>query len=192
MAFALRPAGNRVLANVLHVLELARGFEMRGGLSFRRFVQQLDEQAETLAARHSPVVEEGAEGVRLMTVHNAKGLEFPRRLFGRSNCKVSAKHSGYPRRWNTWVVGREDSGLLALGTARHDGRGGRPREGRGGSSGPMSRPRGPAIFWSYRSWESNRVRAGSLPSTGLFIRIGRRGEHPKCRSGVLSLVKPPF
>jgi ATP-dependent exoDNAse (exonuclease V) beta subunit len=77
VAFALRPAGNRVLANVLHVLELARGFEMRGGLSFRRFVEQLDEQADSLQARQAPVVEEGTEGVRLMTVHNAKGLEFP-------------------------------------------------------------------------------------------------------------------
>lgn len=76
-AFALRPAGQQVVANVQQVADLARRFELAGGLSFRGFVEWLTELAERPDARQSPVVEEAAEGVRLMTVHSAKGLEFP-------------------------------------------------------------------------------------------------------------------
>ncbi len=74
---ALRPAGSQVLANVQRVCDLARSFEVRGGVSFRGFVERLDALAERPGAAHSPVLEEGAEGVRIMTAHAAKGLEFP-------------------------------------------------------------------------------------------------------------------
>ncbi len=76
-AFALRPAGNQILANVYRVGDLARSFEARGGSSFRGFVDQLRAEAVTEDAAEAPVLEEGAEGVRIMTVHAAKGLEFP-------------------------------------------------------------------------------------------------------------------
>jgi ATP-dependent exoDNAse (exonuclease V) beta subunit len=75
--FALRPAGHQVLANVYRVSDLARSFELSGGISFRGFVEELDAQAEKAESAEAPVLEEGAEGVRLMTVHSAKGLEFP-------------------------------------------------------------------------------------------------------------------
>jgi ATP-dependent helicase/nuclease subunit A len=75
--FALRPAGHQVLANVYRVSDLARSFEMSGGISFRGFVEELAAQAEKAESAEAPVLEEGAEGVRLMTVHSAKGLEFP-------------------------------------------------------------------------------------------------------------------
>jgi ATP-dependent exoDNAse (exonuclease V) beta subunit len=76
-AFALRPSGNQVLANVYHICNLARAYELSGGYSFRGFVEQLNDQAETEDSTEAPIVEEGSEGVRLMTVHAAKGLEFP-------------------------------------------------------------------------------------------------------------------
>jgi ATP-dependent exoDNAse (exonuclease V) beta subunit len=75
--FALRPAGHQVLANVRRVCDLARSYEMEGGISFRGFVEYLEAQARKADAAEAAVLEEGAEGVRLMTVHAAKGLEFP-------------------------------------------------------------------------------------------------------------------
>ena len=76
-SFALRPAGHQVLANVNRVLDLARQYEINIGSSFRGFVEELNRQAERSDVSESPVLEEGAEGVRMMTVHQAKGLEFP-------------------------------------------------------------------------------------------------------------------
>jgi ATP-dependent helicase/nuclease subunit A len=75
--FALRPAGHQVLANVYRIADLARTFEVSGGVSFRGFVEELEAQSEKAESAEAPVLEEGAEGVRLMTVHAAKGLEFP-------------------------------------------------------------------------------------------------------------------
>jgi ATP-dependent helicase/nuclease subunit A len=77
VAFALRAAGEQSLANVLHVAELARQFELNGGISFRGFVEELQGQADGGQAAEAPILEEGSDGVRLMTVHKAKGLEFP-------------------------------------------------------------------------------------------------------------------
>ena len=71
------PNGEQALANVLRLLELARRFEAQGALSFRAFVEQLDERLERGEGVDAPVVEERAAGVRVMTVHKAKGLEFP-------------------------------------------------------------------------------------------------------------------
>ncbi len=75
-ALALRPGGDQALANALHIMELARQYEAAGGLSFRGFVEQLDDERLTDASE-APLLEEGSDGVRLMTVHKAKGLEFP-------------------------------------------------------------------------------------------------------------------
>ena len=77
VAFVLRTAGEQSLANVLHVAELARQYEVNGGMSFRGFVEELHEQADGGQAAEAPILEEGSDGVRLMTVHKAKGLEFP-------------------------------------------------------------------------------------------------------------------
>lgn len=76
-AFALRPSGEQVLANVLHVAEMARTWEQSGRLSFRAFVDKLCREAESGEAPEAPIMEDGSEGVRMMTVHKAKGLEFP-------------------------------------------------------------------------------------------------------------------
>ena len=75
--FALRPGGQQVLANVYRVADVARGYEAEGGISFRGFVDMLEEQVDRADSSEAPVLEEGSEGVRLMTVHAAKGLEFP-------------------------------------------------------------------------------------------------------------------
>jgi ATP-dependent exoDNAse (exonuclease V) beta subunit len=75
--FALWQAGDQVLANVLRIVQIARTFEESGGLSFRGFVDHLDSLADATERTEQPMIEDGVEGVRLMTVHKAKGLEFP-------------------------------------------------------------------------------------------------------------------
>ncbi|MGO9271358.1 MAG: UvrD-helicase domain-containing protein [Terriglobia bacterium] len=87
--FALRPAGNQILANVYRVADLARAFELSGGISFRGFVEELAAQAEREEGSDSPVFEEAAEGVRIMTVHGAKGLEFPVVILADITAKLS-------------------------------------------------------------------------------------------------------
>ena len=76
-AFVLRPSGEQALANVLHLADMARQYEAGGGISFRGFVEALGDQAEEGEASEAPILEEGSAGVRIMTVHRAKGLEFP-------------------------------------------------------------------------------------------------------------------
>jgi superfamily I DNA/RNA helicase len=76
--FAMRPSGEQVLANVMRVAELAREYESSGGTSFRGFVEQLVGDAERGRQAEAAIYEEGADGVRLMSVHKAKGLEFSR------------------------------------------------------------------------------------------------------------------
>jgi ATP-dependent exoDNAse (exonuclease V) beta subunit len=77
VGFALEHGGEQVLANVSHVAEIARRYEADGGISFRGFLEELRAQAESGEATEAPILEEGSDGVRLMTVHKAKGLEFP-------------------------------------------------------------------------------------------------------------------
>ena len=95
VAFALRPSGEQVLANVLHIGELARKYEASGGLSFRGFVEMLQEGADAAETGEAPIFEEGGEGVRIMSVHKAKGLEFPVVILADITAKLS---SSYPSR----------------------------------------------------------------------------------------------
>ena len=95
LAFALRPSGEQVLANVLHISELARKYEASGGLSFRGFVEQLQEGADAAETGEAPIFEEGGEGIRIMSVHKAKGLEFPVVILADITAKLS---SSYPSR----------------------------------------------------------------------------------------------
>lgn len=76
-ALVLRPSGEQALANVLHMAEQARIYEGGGGISFRGFVERLLDEAGRAGSPEAPILEEGSDGVRIMTVHKAKGLEFP-------------------------------------------------------------------------------------------------------------------
>ena len=96
VGLVLRPAGEQALANVLHVAELARQYESNGGISFRGFVEELRIAAATAQAAEAPILEEGSDGVRMMTVHKAKGLEFPVVILADLTCKLSRAEAG---RW---------------------------------------------------------------------------------------------
>ncbi len=81
---------------MLHVAELARQYEAGGGISFRGFVDELRLAAENAQAAEAPILEEGSDGVRLMTVHKAKGLEFPVVILADLTCKLARAEAG---RW---------------------------------------------------------------------------------------------
>jgi ATP-dependent exoDNAse (exonuclease V) beta subunit len=89
VGFMLRPAGEQALANVLHVAELARQYEASGGISFRGFIDELRRAAQSTEAAEAPILEEGSDGVRLMTVHKAKGLEFPVVILADLTCRMN-------------------------------------------------------------------------------------------------------
>ena len=86
---AIWPTGEQALANCLRVIDLARRFERRGAPSFRAFVDRIESDAERGEAEEAPVVEEGTEGVRIMTVHKAKGLEFPVVILADPTCAAT-------------------------------------------------------------------------------------------------------
>ena len=86
---AIWPTGEQALANCLRMMDLARRFERRGTTSFRAFVEHTEEQAQQGDSQDAPVVEEGTEGVRIMTVHRAKGLEFPVVVLADPTCRAT-------------------------------------------------------------------------------------------------------
>jgi ATP-dependent exoDNAse (exonuclease V) beta subunit len=91
--FTLRRAGSQALANVYRICDLARTFELTGGLSFRGFVEELAAQAEKAESTEAPVLEEASDGVRLMTVHGAKGLEFPVVILADMTANLAAREA---------------------------------------------------------------------------------------------------
>jgi len=71
-------SGSQQRANLEQLVELARTVEAAGGTTLREFVELLEEFSirgprEEAAA----TVEEAGDAVRLMSIHQAKGLEFP-------------------------------------------------------------------------------------------------------------------
>ena len=79
-----------------HGAELARQYELGGGISFRGLVDELRQAAEAAQAAEAPILEEDSDGVRMMTVHKAKGLEFPVVILADLTCKLSRPEAG---RW---------------------------------------------------------------------------------------------
>src|ERR687896_2536838 len=71
-------SGERRMANVRKLMRLAREYEARSGRDLRGFIDLLDQQ-DLMQAREgeAPLEVEGMDAVRLMTIHAAKGLEFP-------------------------------------------------------------------------------------------------------------------
>ena len=84
--FCLKPDGEQRAANLLKAIELARAHEAASGATFGSFVRWLSGMAvEEREEAEAPLSEEtetsapdeDSDAVRIMTVHKAKGLEFP-------------------------------------------------------------------------------------------------------------------
>jgi ATP-dependent exoDNAse (exonuclease V) beta subunit len=68
----------RRMANVRKLERLAREFELREGRDLRRFAQALAlGRVGSLRETEAPPATEGTGAIALMTIHSAKGLEFP-------------------------------------------------------------------------------------------------------------------
>jgi ATP-dependent helicase/nuclease subunit A len=72
------PAGDRRMANVRKLMRMAREFEADEGRDLRAFIDFVGER-DLIQSREgeAPLEAEQLDAVRLMTVHRAKGLEFP-------------------------------------------------------------------------------------------------------------------
>ena len=144
LAVLARPGGDRRLANLRKLMRLAREFERSEGRDLRGFLadaaaRDLAEAREGEAALES----EGLDAVRLMTIHRAKGLEFPvvcvadlgRGSGGRRAAAAGGRgrHSGPAARAAGRRGHRADRGLAAARERR--GR----RRGRGGAAAVLRR-----------------------------------------------------
>ena len=72
------PGGQRRMANVRKLMRIAREYEADRGRDLRGFIDSLGDR-ELLQSREgeAPLEAEAVDAVRMMTVHRAKGLEFP-------------------------------------------------------------------------------------------------------------------
>ncbi|HET8639229.1 MAG TPA: UvrD-helicase domain-containing protein [Solirubrobacterales bacterium] len=77
LAVLMRAAGEARFANVRKLMRLAAEFESREGRDLRGLLDFIASQIDASAAEaQAATAVEGHDGVRIMTVHNAKGLEF--------------------------------------------------------------------------------------------------------------------
>src|SRR3954471_17368923 len=100
------PDGERRMANIRKLMRVARSYEDEEGRDLRGFIDFLDEQ-RLIRPREGEATLEGAElgAVRLMTIHNAKGLEFP---------VVSVADLGRDGREDDALLDLADDGRIAL------------------------------------------------------------------------------
>ena len=78
LALLMRSRGRRRMANVRKLMRLAREFEADEGRDLRGFLDFVASESELGGREAEAAVDtEGHDGVRVMTVHAAKGLEFP-------------------------------------------------------------------------------------------------------------------
>jgi ATP-dependent helicase/nuclease subunit A len=77
-AMQFEPLGDRKLANLWKLIDLARTFDRSGFLGLADFIERLGDLVRSQPREEQAATQpEKADVVRLMTIHQAKGLEFP-------------------------------------------------------------------------------------------------------------------
>lgn len=116
-SFAVKPHGLQAAANLMKILDQAGKWESEGRGGLADFVERLAHfDRVSVDERDSPLVEEGGDFVRVMTIHKSKGLEFPAviaaMLFGREGGGGGSVKT---------VVDRRDSRLEIRAGSKDDG-----------------------------------------------------------------------
>jgi ATP-dependent helicase/nuclease subunit A len=112
--FLMKPGGEQRHANLMKVVELADALEKADPMSFGGFVHWLRDVSQlTPEEAESPLSEEGDDFVRMLTIHKAKGLEFP--------VTVLADLGRYQAHGESIIVDRGEA-RLALGIGRDSDR----------------------------------------------------------------------
>jgi ATP-dependent helicase/nuclease subunit A len=76
LATLMRDRGEARWANVRKLMRLAREYESNDGADLRGFLEYAAEETTRAGEGEAPIAAEEHDGVRVMTVHGAKGLEF--------------------------------------------------------------------------------------------------------------------
>ena len=85
--------GERKLANLWKLVELARTFDRSGLFGLAEFIGRLGELVESQPREEQAATQpENADVIRLMTIHQAKGLEFPVVVIPDMNSAVGSTH----------------------------------------------------------------------------------------------------
>jgi ATP-dependent helicase/nuclease subunit A len=114
MVFLLKPGGEQRVHNLMKIADVARALAERGVRTFRAFVEWLSEREEQEADEaEAATVETGDNFVRVLTVHKAKGLEFPIVILADL---ASGKQEREP-----FIVDRRDSDIAILMGAKDNG-----------------------------------------------------------------------
>jgi ATP-dependent helicase/nuclease subunit A len=124
MRLVCRPGGRRKLANVRKLVQIALEDP---GISVRDFVSRMND-LKVMSDREgdAPIAEEGVDAVRLMTIHSAKGLEFPVVILPDLSRGLVAPEAGLftcdtaARAIGTRMCGEPDATYVAIAKRRQD------------------------------------------------------------------------
>ncbi|MBM9603322.1 exodeoxyribonuclease V subunit beta [Desulfopila inferna] len=77
LTISMEPRPQRTIANIYHLLELARQAEADNGYGPLQLLQWLHRNMASPESEHELRLESDEEAVRIVTMHGSKGLEFP-------------------------------------------------------------------------------------------------------------------
>lgn len=98
------PMGEMRQANLQYLVELALDYENNGNTGLSGFLESLNKikTDETLMMEEADTVGEGRNAVRIMTIHQSKGLEFPMVILARYNNRLKGNNTD-----NTWAFNKD-------------------------------------------------------------------------------------